>query len=129
MGAKTCRKCGKDSVAFSRNRSSPDGLQAWCKTCMRRYRLWTRYGLTPEDRERMEEAQGFLCALCRQVFPVHLDHDHSCCPGQETCGKCVRGLLCNRCNTLVGYYEHDPNTFNSVVAYVESWRVPDMPVA
>lgn len=77
----------------------------------------------------MAEEQGLLCALCRKSPPVHLDHDHSCCPGQDTCGKCVRGLLCNRCNTLVGYYERDPNTFNSVVAYVESWRVDHTSVA
>jgi hypothetical protein len=31
-----------------------------------------------------------------------VDHDHSCCPGRQTCGKCVRGLICRQCNTAFG---------------------------
>jgi hypothetical protein len=30
--------------------------------------------------------------------PFCVDHDHTCCPGEYTCGKCVRGLLCDDCN-------------------------------
>jgi hypothetical protein len=35
----------------------------------------------------------------------HIDHDHDCCPGSYTCGKCVRGVLCAPCNrTLTTAY-------------------------
>jgi hypothetical protein len=41
---------------------------------------------------------------------ICVDHDHACCPKQvkataKTCGKCIRGLLCFRCNTSLGYVE------------------------
>lgn len=34
-----------------------------------------------------------------------VDHDHHCCPEETSCGSCVRGLLCNSCNTLLGRIE------------------------
>jgi Recombination endonuclease VII len=62
----------------------------------------------------MLEAQGYACAMGREPFEenqlIYVDHDHACCPvppGAQTtrCGKCVRGLLCFRCNTALGYIE------------------------
>ena len=58
--------------------------------------------------------QDYCCAMCREPFErddrIFADHDHSCCPKQrkataKTCGKCIRGLLCFRCNTALGYIE------------------------
>jgi len=36
---------------------------------------------------------------------LHVDHDHNCCNGVKSCGKCVRGIICNRCNKAVDKYE------------------------
>lgn len=56
-----------------------------------RWNLSTRYGLTPEDLQRMVAEQGNLCALCGCPMqrPV-VDHSH-------VTGK-VRGVLCHPCN-------------------------------
>lgn len=34
-----------------------------------------------------------------------IDHDHDCCPGEKSCGQCVRGVLCSRCNSHLGHLE------------------------
>jgi hypothetical protein len=74
----------------------------------RTYRL-SRYGLTEADFEKLLEAQDYRCGMCQSEFEdglIHLDHDHGCCPERNrSCGRCVRGLLCHRCNIALGYIE------------------------
>lgn len=54
-------------------------------------------------------AQGGVCAICKQPpaegKALVWDHDHACCPGHSSCGLCIRGLLCSRCNTIAGFVE------------------------
>jgi hypothetical protein len=72
----------------------------------RRYRLQYRFKLTPESFRKILLAQGMRCKLCRELkknFVV--DHDHRCCKGRQSCGKCIRGLLCIRCNAMLGPVE------------------------
>jgi Recombination endonuclease VII len=72
--------------------------------------LLARYGLTQEAFTQLLAIQEHACAMCREPFAdgqqVFIDHDHACCPDRKrTCGNCVRGLLCLRCNTGLGYVE------------------------
>jgi hypothetical protein len=75
------------------------------------YLVWNRYHLTKDEFLIMLAGQDGRCALCQEVFPEdlsyrpHIDHDHACCPGKLTCGKCIRGLLCQGCNRLLGWAE------------------------
>lgn len=80
-----------------------------------RYRL--RYGITPDDYDRMHEAQGGRCALCRNSEAnrrLAVDHDHKT-------GK-VRALLCARCNTALGNLRDDPALMIRAAAYVAQHR-------
>lgn len=87
----------------------------------RRQHLKSRYKWTPEDYDRMFESQGGLCAVCKQPPPdgnrLAVDHDHDCCPGEKTCGKCIRGLLCHKCNRALGILEKHLST---ALAYVKN---------
>jgi hypothetical protein len=71
--------------------------------------------------------QGGHCALCpATVGSVRnprfcYDHDHQCCAGRWSCGKCLRGLLCNSCNYRVGQLEEflkDGDWMSRASAYV-----------
>lgn len=67
----------------------------------REYHRTTVHGITRTQRNALYAAQDARCAGCREPFPdtqLEIDHDHSCCPGRWSCGRCIRGLLCRRCN-------------------------------
>ena len=89
----------------------------------RHERLW-QYGMTVEDWDALLETQNGRCAVCGD-YPeagksFHVDHDHSCCSGKKSCGECVRGLLCFRCNAAEGLVRSDPNIALSLAAYLLS---------
>jgi hypothetical protein len=83
-----------------------------------------KYGITYEDYERMLAEQGGCCAICGSPDSggrgrFHIDHDHSCCPTQKTCGKCVRGLLCHLCNTRLHLIEE--GWASKAIDYLQRW--------
>jgi uncharacterized protein YlaI len=50
-----------------------------------------------------------------------VDHDHRCCPGQVSkCGKCVRGLLCFRCNVVAGMLDEDPDIARALADHLRN---------
>lgn len=91
------------------------------RTCTR-CRSVSRYGLTAATYEAMLVEQGYRCAICpaspgsEEVF--HVDHDHACCPGPRSCGACIRGLLCSRCNLGLGCFRDDPDRLLRAASYV-----------
>ena len=64
--------------------------------------LRREYGLTFEQYERLLKSQKNRCAICEKtlVNRPQVDHDHK--TGE------VRGILCVRCNVLVGIIENEP---------------------
>ena len=115
-----CRKCEIEQQAVRNSRTevrakrnAQDRARRRAKpvpaTETRRQRLWTWYRITPERFEEMLTSQGGRCAIqaCGATEPGgkgqwHIDHDHACCAGEKSCGECVRGLLCSRCNPMLG---------------------------
>lgn len=52
-----------------------------------------------------------------------VDHDHECCPGNVSCGDCVRGLPCFACNAALGLLRERPETFEAAAAYLRSAKL------
>lgn len=80
-----------------------------------------RYSLTVETYDAMLAAQGGVCAICRKPCTLYenlsVDHDHTCCP-KGSCGKCLRGLLCNNCNRFIGLAGDDPEVLIVAAEYI-----------
>ena len=123
-----CKACGrayyqanKDTVfAPARARASAK-YHAQDPDCRRNSHLMERYKLSPERYAEMLSRQKNACAICGQN-PTHrlfVDHDHKCCSDRDyTCGKCVRGLLCNVCNLVLGLVKDDISRFESFIKYL-----------
>jgi hypothetical protein len=82
------------------------------------------YGLPDGFYEALYEAQGGRCAWCNHAMGkakrLAVDHDHSCCPGSTSCGKCARGLLCSACNQFLGFQmRDDPEAIRRGARYLE----------
>lgn len=84
-----------------------------------------RYSLTVEQYDKMWVDQDFKCAICPEPLTngktgAHVDHDHSCCSGKTSCGKCVRGILCSDCSNGIARFKDDPELLSNARAYL--WR-------
>lgn len=80
------------------------------KDTRRGWSLDYRYKMTVEEYEHQLAEQGGRCALCSntqadQKRRLCVDHNHACCPGQKSCGECLRGILCSWCNHKIGVLE------------------------
>jgi len=129
-GMKYCPRCDRTLalILFGSNRSTSDGLTAYCKSChnaagresrgrnggAREYHLRRRYGIGQADVDAMLAEQGGVCAACRVDKPQHVDHDH------ET-GE-VRGMLCFLCSQALGNVRDDINRLHGLVRYLRASR-------
>lgn len=102
--------------ARARNRGAK-GLQ---------YSLKYKYGMTPEQYTQMLAAQGGCCYLCSEPLDldkprkIHVDHDHSCCRGVRSCGKCIRGIACEPCNKGIGAFGDAPERMRRAADRLEA---------
>ena len=89
-----------------------------------RRRSLKKFGITPEEYDRMLSNQGGKCFLCNAESEKNLavDHDHLCCEGKKSCGNCIRALLCANCNTALGLVGDDIQILKKMIEYIQEFR-------
>lgn len=141
-GLKRCSKCreAKHVSGFWKCCRRIDGLAGWCKECYRlmanteeekrrrRNHTTTRkYGVSADVIDGILLEQESKCAICQDEFPPQriersenngnrcfggfaTDHDHAT-------GK-IRGLLCGRCNAMIGQARENVEILRSAIDYL-----------
>ncbi len=87
----------------------------------------SRKGLRAEEVRALLDTQGGRCAICRSALTgtPHIDHDHSCCAGVVSCGRCIRGLLCASCNHMLGKAHDQPDVLEAGAEYLRRFQGGD----
>jgi hypothetical protein len=146
---KICSRCKtpQNIELFTKSPKYKDGFFPWCRPCKADYSRIRRasgkkqiyhpekarwhqvkhfYKLSQDDWNAIFESQGGVCAICKNPPDENkrqysVDHDHNCCPGAKSCGKCVRGILCHRCNIGLGMLQEDVEIINSMLLYMKNF--------
>lgn len=130
---KVCSGCRevKPLEDFVRNRARADGRGTRCRPChnlrgradrerlhgsSQHYHLRRRYGIGADEVAAMVEAQGGVCAVCREGKAEHVDHDHVT--------GLVRGVLCFTCNGGLGQFRDRADVMERAIDYLRgtTWQ-------
>lgn len=95
----------KNSVKQYKNKIGPVAIRA------------SKYGLTENQLQDMINMFDAKCWICKKEDWYAVDHDHNCC-NSGSCGECVRGLLCSRCNTMLGYAKDNAELLKQAAKYL-----------
>jgi len=129
---KICSKCKeeKELTDFHFNKTRKSGLHHYCKSCHSIYRKNTYsyiknrnkrildcYKLDESSLDEMYITQNKSCKICKKEYNtvskhggLYIDHCH-------ISGK-VRGLLCSKCNMLLGNCNDDSSILTSAITYL-----------
>jgi hypothetical protein len=116
------KKYGRDNQAKLRKRH-PERIEA--------NRRKSKYGITEDWFESKQQKQNGCCAICGKpetgtyrgkVKSLAVDHNHKCCPGKKSCGKCVRGLLCEHCNRGIGMFLENAQILEAAIKYLKEYE-------
>jgi glycyl-tRNA synthetase (class II) len=134
---KVCIKCCNEfpitSDYFYRHSGHKDGFRNECKSCRdiyvkewvsnnrgKRYTIQLKsrckkYGIELEEYYDMLKQQDNKCIICNTNElnlnrKLNIDHNHK--TGE------VRGLLCDRCNKVIGLLNEDINIMRSMIEYI-----------
>jgi len=130
---KKCSKCKKvkELLKFTKSKSGKFGVHHYCKSChskqrkdtynynrSRLQRIKYKYKLSEPELNTMYVAQDGKCKICNTQYTdvsklnnLYIDHCHRT-------GN-VRGLLCVKCNRLLGICNDNIDILKSAIKYLE----------
>ena len=90
--------------------------------CYAHYKQCRLYNLSVDELQALLRLNDGICPICQHRQATHIDHDHSCCRHGGSCGKCVRGVLCDPCNRALGFLRDDVDAIGRAASYLEASR-------
>lgn len=124
-----CRNCGEYFKEEHMKQSKTKKYKeiSYCTTCaplLSRTRTLRKYNLSLDDYHELLKSQNYSCKICNLKDTSYrkrlsVDHDHSCCPGEGSCGKCIRGLLCHHCNSGLGNAKDSIEILEKMIEYLK----------
>lgn len=100
----------------SKPNDHPSKLKKYASNRLRR-RAFV-YGITLDEFASLLASQGGACPICGVKFEslpsqnIHLDHCHVT--------NRIRGILCNKCNVLLGFAGDEPTRLLRAAAYINN---------
>jgi Recombination endonuclease VII/HNH endonuclease len=117
---------GKAAYGRAHRRTNPELYQE-------RY-LKRDFDMTLAEYTKMLTVQKGVCAICHQpetavrngkLKHLAVDHDHA---AEVATGQIrVRGLLCGRCNPMIGYAQDNPDVLEAAAAYLRGHAAEVLP--
>jgi len=114
------RKAKIDKARKAYSAKNKEKLRTWHRDWMksnrskiRAYQMQKDYGLSIEQFDALLTSQSGKCAICKRLFinlRNEIDHDHVT--------GLVRGILCQKCNTLLGMSNDSPEILLNAVSYL-----------
>ena len=128
-GRRKCRECNKAYLHARRMKRKALGIKTESEY-NKHYQLRFCYKMSLADYQKRLEEQGNKCAnpFCDATAAsvryqrLMVDHDHKCCAGRTSCGKCVRGLLCSKCNSALGHAKDSIVRLQGLISYLEKYE-------
>ena len=109
-----------------RKRNDPKGFQLVRADVYLRH----QYGISLDQLKKRLAKQDHKCSICQRKLKISgvgkhenfaVDHDHACCSGARSCGRCIRALLCTNCNWGLGQFGDNPRRLRKAARYLEGW--------
>lgn len=107
-------KCPIERKKYKQKQYQDNKDKFMARAMKRQY--FKRYGVTPEDWDKMYLEQDGCCKICgahQLSLSKRLSVDHC-----HNTGK-VRGLLCMRCNAGLGNFKDDPDLLLVAINYLK----------
>lgn len=137
-----CKKCKVIAVTNSRIKNK-DKVKEYSKEYNKKYKLnpekqkilkansirnqFKRYSITEEEYNTILKEQNYVCAICgkpentKWKLRLAIDHNHKCCSWRNCCWKCIRWLLCWKCNKMLWMINDDVDLLQKSIQYLQNY--------
>lgn len=122
-----CKQCARQYYKINKDKININAKEYYKNNPnqFRNTQLKSRYNITLEQYNALLIKQKSCCAICGKHElelnkALHVDHDHKCCHSIKSCGKCIRALLCQQCNLMIGNSNDNSEVLRKGADYVEN---------